>query len=146
MSPTPGLESRCWRPVPAGGESEPPARVRGRQVPRALNLGKLTRSCVGPATYAPPMTPHMTTTYNIGGHEVREGVRIPFGSNRDQIRFSIDSVCVSATRPFEWRGEVKFAGVTILITEIVDDHDRAGRLAEAALTQRLIELFSGPSD
>jgi hypothetical protein len=104
------------------------------------------RSCVGGATYAPGMTPSMTTSYSIGGQEVREGVRIPFGSNRDHIRFSIDSVCVSAASPFEWRGEVKFAGATILTTEVVDDHNGAGRLAEAALTQRLVDLFSGPAD
>ncbi len=83
----------------------------------------------------------MTTTLHIGGQEVRKGVRISYGSNRETIRFTIQSVCVS-TDPFTWRGEVSFAGTTILTTEVVEDHNVAGRQAEAALTERLTHLFS----
>jgi len=88
------------------------------------------------------MTPNQTVTHYIGAQEVREGVRIPVGSNRDEIRFAISTVCESVS-PMRWRGEVTFAGTTIVTTEVVDDQNRAGRLAETALTKRLTDLFSG---
>jgi hypothetical protein len=83
---------------------------------------------------------HRVTKY-IGHEEVRPGLRLPRPTTADHVRFVITAVCDSS-EPEQWHGEVSFGGQVLITTPIVDDHDRAGRDAEAALTAKVVSLFS----
>ena len=83
----------------------------------------------------------MRITNFIGEQEVRAGVHITFPSNHETVRFKITSVC-DATAPEEWHGEVSFAGTVVLKTQSTDSYERAGRLAEAALVARVVQLLA----
>ena len=68
----------------------------------------------------------ITSRTFIGAYEVRTGARIPFPSNHDRLSFAISTVC-DEENPERWHGEVVFAGETLLTTDPVASHDKAGR-------------------
>lgn len=85
---------------------------------------------------------NLTTEYSIGGYRVEPGVAIPHYSNQEQLRFDLFMVC-DQVAPESWHGEVRFAGKVLIKTESVDKYEIAGRLAERALVERVVELFGG---
>jgi hypothetical protein len=77
----------------------------------------------------------------IDGYQVRPGLRIPWDSNHERLSFSFFTVCDRPAPP-EWHGEVLLAGQVLHRTGSYESHHLAGRAAERALVERLVELFS----
>lgn len=84
---------------------------------------------------------NLITTKTIGGHEVRQGLRIPYPSNHERVTFAISVVCESEL-PETWHGEVALMGHKILETPAVGSHDTAGRAAEKALVEAVLRAFA----
>jgi hypothetical protein len=87
------------------------------------------------------MSPMHRVTKYIGHQEVRAGLRLPRSTTTDSVRFAITAVCDSS-EPEKWHGEVSFAGRLLISTPVVDSHDKAGHDAEAALTAKIVHVFS----
>lgn len=91
------------------------------------------------------MGPFVTTTHLLDGHEVRAGLRLVPHTTADAAAFRFFTVCDSvdtATGRQMWHSEVSIGGQTVLRTASVDDATRAGRLAEAVLTEKMKKLLA----
>lgn len=85
---------------------------------------------------------HMQSKRFTGtGVEVTLGARDRHHSNLEKIAFTFWAVC-DATQPESWHGEVMFGSKTLLTTESAPNEQMAGRLAERALEERIVTLFS----
>jgi hypothetical protein len=80
------------------------------------------------------------TKFTPCGQEVRPGVREPIHSNLEKLTFSFHAVC-DTTAPEQWHGEVSLAGHPILSTAPTPSWEQAGRAAEAALLDRLVQVL-----
>ena len=85
---------------------------------------------------------HIQSTRFTGtGVEVASGARERHHSNLEKLAFTFWAVC-DATEPENWHGEVKFGSMTLLTTESAPNEQIAGRLAERALEEKVVTLFS----
>jgi hypothetical protein len=77
----------------------------------------------------------------VNGYEVRPGLRMPWDSNHERLAFSFFTV-MDEVGPPKWHGEVVFAGRVLHRTGFFDSHHLAGRAAEQAMVERIVNLFS----
>ena len=77
----------------------------------------------------------------VNGYEVRAGLRMPWDSKHERLAFSFFTV-MDQVAPPKWHGEVVFAGQLLHRTGSLDSHHLAGRAAERALVERVVNLFS----
>ena len=77
----------------------------------------------------------------VNGYKVRPGLRMPWDSNHERLAFSFFTV-MDEVGPPKWHGEVVFAGQVLHRTGSFDSHHLAGRAAEHALVERIVNLFS----
>ncbi|WP_460933690.1 hypothetical protein [Phycicoccus ginsengisoli] len=82
----------------------------------------------------------LTSTTTIRGVRLEPGARIPAPSNEETLRFAFVAVCDSVA-PERWHGEVMFAGKVVLRTKDHPTYEQAGRAAQLALTDRVLQLL-----
>ena len=79
------------------------------------------------------------------GVEVKPGARDRYHSNLEKLSFTFWAVCDSID-PESWHGEVRFGSTVLRTTESAPDEAAAGRLAERALENRVLDLFGDPGN